>query len=100
MVAVVRGPDIVESLVLRRIVAAAKEPDLPVVHDDLMEGAWRPTGFRGDQRPFAAVLAAPDVVLQTPLVTEIIVLDTAEQTHPSAKLDYRGAEARGPGGLW
>ena len=94
--AVAGRPDIVLGVVLGHVVAAAQDVDLVAQHDGLMIGARRPAGVGGFELPVLAVRRRPDVVLQTLVVAEVVVLGAAEHPHPALELDQRRGNARRP----
>jgi hypothetical protein len=69
-------------LIAGDIVTAAEDPDLLIIDNCLMVGAWSPPGIPGDLGPGTAIFAIPDIVFQAPLVTEVVVFRAAEEPRP------------------
>ena len=72
--AVGRRPHIVEGVILRNVIAAAKNVERVIEHNGLMVCPRRPAGSRRFLRPYLTVRRRPHIILEALVVAKVIIL--------------------------
>src|SRR5947209_3426536 len=94
-----RAPDVVQSVIIGHIVPSTHDPHLAVMDDRCMISPRRPGSIRRDLLPLLAIGRRPNVVLEAPVIAEVVVFRAAEDPHAPVEDQGAGGEARAPASL-
>ena len=97
--AVGRRPHIVEGVILRNVIAAAKNVERVIEHNGLMVCPRRPAGSRRFLRPYLTVRRRPHIILEALVVAKVIILRPAKHPHPTLELNNCRSKPRAPASL-